>query len=104
RFLVPVVVCLVGCGGGATTARAPAADTPRLLPTVVAQSWYRAAASCAQGPFEIEVPVAGERWGEEVELHLHTPRAVALQAVILVDGAEVARTGGVFDARGETRG
>jgi hypothetical protein len=89
------------CGGAPKGPAAPASEGPRLVPRVDLQ-WYRVRSTCAQGPFELEVPVAANRYGESVELELHTPRAIALDAVILVDGKEVARTHGVFDDHGHT--
>jgi hypothetical protein len=50
------------------------------------------------------IPASTTKWGEEVDLMLHTEHGVALQAVLLVDDVEVARTGGIFDgAGGEAR-
>lgn len=84
---------------GATTAA-----TIGLEPIVAGQQWYRAQSSCAQGPYELDVPVAGVRWGDDVELRLHTPRKVALDAVILVDDQEVERAHAVFDGAGTAGG
>ena len=38
---------------------------------------------CGQGPYELEIPVAGAKWGEEFELRLHAPHRVEVQAVVL---------------------
>ena len=56
---------------------------------------------CGQGPYELEIPVAGAKWGEEFELRLHAPHRVEVQAVVLADGTEVGRSGGVYTTQGE---
>ena len=108
RLLSPVLLAtLAACGGGR---RAPVTVTPPapqpigIYPQVAHQAWYRVTTSCAQGPFEVEVPIAGAAYGEEVELRLQTPRKVALQAVVLADEDEVAKAGAVFGATGITDG
>ena len=45
---------LAACGGH--HAKRPTVDEPRLVPGVTAH-WYRSSVQCAQGPFEIELPV-----------------------------------------------
>ena len=86
---------IAACGGspkhGATIA---------IVPTVAAQSWYRSPASCAQGPFELEVPTRGAKYGEDVQLRVQAPRAIALHAEVLVDGKPVHQTSGVYDSTG----
>lgn len=104
RTGITLVAGLVACGGSAKGPAAPHDAAPRLLPSIAEQTWYRASSTCGQGPYEIELPTAGARWGEDFELRLKTPRRVALQAVILVDDAEVARTTGVFDGNGQVSG
>ncbi len=108
RLLSPLLLAtLAACGGGR---RAPAAATPPapqpigIYPQVAHQAWYHVTARCAQGPFELEVPVAGAAYGEEVELRLQTPRNVALQAVVIADEQEVAKAGAVFASTGVTDG
>jgi len=101
---ITLVAGLVACGGSAKGPAAPQDDAPKLFPTIAEQTWYRATATCGQGPYEIELPTAGARWGEDFELRLKTPRRVALQAVILVEDDEVARTTGVFDGNGQVSG
>lgn len=95
---------LVACGGSGKGPQDPRLVEPRLLPAIADQTWYRSTSTCGQGPYEIELPAAGARWGEDFELRLHTPRRVALQAVVLVDDAEVARASGVYDASGSAAG
>lgn len=82
--------------GGSPGPRAPhAPDEPRLEPKVAEQTWYRAQSICGQGPFEVELPTVGAKWGEEVELLVHTPRKLALHAEVIADGQQVeARTFG----------
>ena len=101
---ITLLAGLAACGGTAKGPSAPVAVAPRLEPAVVGQTWYRAQSTCGQGPYEIEVPATGARWGEDFELRLRTPRRVAIQAVILVDDAEVVRAGGVFDGSGTAAG
>ena len=91
------------CGG--TAAKPTAAVRPVALePVVAAQGWYRSPTPCGQGPYEVDVPVADARWGQEVELRIATPRRIALYAVILADGIEVARGHGVYDRSGAVEG
>ena len=78
---------------------------PAIVPQIAEQQWFLAKTTCAQGPFELEVPLeAGGRWEQEVELRLSTPRNIALNAVMLVDGAEVAKSGGVWSSSGPASG
>lgn len=104
RTGILLVVALAACGGGGKGPQQPQLVEPRLYPTIAQQTWYRATSTCGQGPYEIDLPATGARWGEDFELRLHTPRRVALQAVIFVDGSEVARTSGVYDGTGDARG
>ncbi len=103
RTGIMLLTALAACRGGKGS-QGPQVVEPRLLPGIAEQIWYRATSTCGQGPYEIDLPATGARWGEDFELRLHTPRRVSLQAVILVDGAEVARTSGVFDGTGNARG
>ena len=97
--------CL-GCGGGAPPrgATTPSGPAIALEESVAEQVWYRATSICGQGPYEIEVPIAGARWGEEVELRLATPRRIALHAVIVADDAEVVKDAAVYDPQGKAGG
>ncbi len=81
----------------------PAPDAPHLVATSDLQ-WYRVGATCAQGPFEVELAATGAKYGEIAELDLHTAHAVAIEAAVLVDGREVDRVHGVFDQGGPTSG
>lgn len=90
---------LAACGRGGHPAH-PRDDEPRLEPVVAVQQWYRSPTSCGQGPYELELPVAGARWGEDFELRVRAPRAVELHAIVLADDDEVARASGVFGAGG----
>ncbi len=102
-FRTVVIATLVtACGG--TGPRQPQLALPRLVTSVVGQQWYRAKTTCAQGPYEIEVPAAEARWGQGVDLMLATPRKVALHAVLIVDDKEVTSTDAVFDASGRIQG
>jgi hypothetical protein len=94
---------LIGACGGAP--RHPSTQVEiGLEPAIALQQWYRSQSTCAQGPYEIDLPVSGARWGEQLELRLHTPRRVAINAVIVADGAEVERTAAVFDGGGQVQG
>ena len=90
-------LALAACGGSPGP-RAPQAgaeadpDAIRLQPVVAEQIWYRATSTCGQGPYEIELAATGARWGEEVELLVHAPRAIALHADVVADGSQVANT------------
>jgi hypothetical protein len=105
-----VVIAVAACGGHnpapqqATFGGAPVEDEPRLEPAIAGQQWYRAQSTCAQGPFEVELPASGSEWGEEFELRLATPRAVALHAQILVDGQEAESVDSVFRPGGQPGG
>ena len=75
-----------------------------LYPGVTEQQWYRVTTTCAQGPWELEISPAGERWGEAIELKVHAPRKVALQATLFVDDTQADTASGVFDASGRQDG
>ena len=111
RSLMFTVIAVAACGGGATqgptTPAGPTtstSQTPALEPQVGELQWYRAVSTCGQGPFEVEVPATGNKWGEEIELRIATPRKIALHAVMVVDGAELAKTDTVIDRDGRTSG
>ena len=84
-------IVLAACGGSPGP-RAPHAEAPHLEPHVAEQTWYRATSICGQGPYTVELPTTGARWGEDVELLVHAPRAIALHAEVLADGAQVSQT------------
>ncbi len=102
RWVLGVLVLAGACGGGSSRVRTASDDTPRLMPGVAEQRWYRSRSMCGQGPYELELPVSGVRWGEEFELRVHAPHRVAIQAVILADDEEVTRGGGVYTTTGES--
>ena len=79
----------------------PAVEEPHLVASSELH-WYRTTSTCAQGPFELELAATGAKYGEVAELELHTPRPVQLDAIVLVDGREVDRAHGVYDANGTT--
>jgi len=96
---------LAACGGSrASGPTTPHALVPQLQPTVTEQSWYRSRATCAQGPFELDVPVGNAKYGEAIELALRAPRRIALHAVILAGDAELATIDDVFDSTGRVGG
>jgi hypothetical protein len=99
------LIALSACGGHT---RAPAGPTPvqapRLLPTVTEQSWYLSTASCAQGPFELDIPVGAAKWGEAIELSVRTPRRIAIHATITAGNSELATIDDTFDASGRVGG
>ena len=97
--LVRRIVFVMTACGGAASAPAHGPKPIALEPVVATQTWYR-----AQGPFEVELPIDHTKWGEETLLLVHTPRRIAIHAVVLADGAEVGKTDGVFDATGPTAG
>ncbi|HSD88915.1 MAG TPA: hypothetical protein VLB44_15410 [Kofleriaceae bacterium] len=99
-----VLVGLAACGGRASGPTTPHARVPQLQPTVMEQSWYRSKATCAQGPFELDVPVGNAKYGEAIELALRAPRRIALHAVILAGDAELATIDDVFDSTGRVGG
>lgn len=107
-MLVIVGALAAGCSAGpshkSTAPAAPQAGAPELRPVTAEEVWYRAAGICGQGPYEIEVPVAGARWGEEVELRVATPRRIALHAVIVADADEVAKDDAVYGREGKAGG
>lgn len=109
------VSLLAACGGGSRGSAVPASpsqitqdgdpiDKFALQPRIAAQTWYRAASICGQGPFELELPVGTAKYGEEVELVASTPRAIALHAVILVGDKELDTADGTFARGGRVGG
>ena len=86
---------IAACGGSPKHG-----STIAIVPTVAAQSWYRSPASCAQGPFELDVPTRGSRHGEDVQLRVQAPHPIALHAEVLVDGKPVHQVSGVYDSSG----
>lgn len=97
------LAALAACGGSSHHAKGPAVDEPRLIPGVTAH-WYRSPVQCAQGPFEIELPLDAAKYGQDVELQLKTPRKVALHTELLADDHELNTTDAIFDANGYTSG
>ena len=97
------LAALAACGGSSHHAKGPTVDEPRLVPGVTAH-WYRSPVQCAQGPFEIELPVDASKYGQEIELQLKTPRKVALHAVILDEDHELNTTEATMDASGHASG
>lgn len=95
---------ILGCGGSSPKSTTPYGRAYELVPTVTAEAWYRSPNLCGQGPYELEVPVAGARWGEELELRVTTPRPVQLVAVVIADDEEVAKRDAVFDRTGQVGG
>jgi len=81
---------LAACGGSPRPVHAP--DEPRLVATVTQQTWYRATTICGQGPYEIEIPATGAKYGEDIDVMLHAPHAVALRAELVADGKVVEQT------------
>lgn len=77
------------CGGSHPAPRSPAVDEPRLVPTVTQQTWYRATTICGQGPYVIELPAAGAKYGEDIDVMVHAPHAIALHAELVSDGQVV---------------
>lgn len=82
-------VFLLAACGSSPGPRSPRADEPRLVPTVTQQTWYRATTICGQGPYTIELPTMGAKDGEEAEVMLHAPHAVALHAELVAEGQVV---------------
>ena len=102
-----MVILVAACGGSSTrgpTTMPATSSTPQLQPQIGELTWYRAVSTCAQGPFEVEVPATGNKWGEEFELRLATPRKIALHAVVVVDGVELAKNEATIDRDGQTSG
>lgn len=94
---------LAACGGSSHHAATPKVEDPRLIPGVTAH-WYRSPVQCAQGPFEIELPVEDAKYGQELELQLRTPRKVALTAVVLDGDRAINTTEATMDASGRANG
>jgi len=102
-----LIAATASCGGSSsrdTTPRGPATVEIGLAAGVASEAWYRSPTLCGQGPYEIEVPVSGIKWGEEIELRVATPRRIAVHATVIADGEEVRRTAELFDASGVGRG
>ncbi|HUS28489.1 MAG TPA: hypothetical protein VMZ53_08270 [Kofleriaceae bacterium] len=101
------LISLAACGGHAPAPVAPGAapvQPPRLLPTIAEQTFYGSKASCAQGPFELEIPVGAAKYGEVIELSLLAPRRIALHATITAGDTELATIDDTFDASGRVGG
>lgn len=103
-FRTALLATLVTACGGSKGSVEPQVVEPRLITSIAGQQWYRVHSTCAQGPYEIEVPATEAKWGQGVDLMLATPRKLALHAVLLVDDKEVTSTDAVFDATGRTHG
>jgi hypothetical protein len=99
----PVLVAvLCACGGSSHHAASPGEIA--LVPRVQSTAFYRSKASCAQGPFEIELAVGAAKYGEQIELLVHTQHRIELHAVV-VDGAdELTSSEGIFGAEGRASG
>jgi hypothetical protein len=97
------LAALAACGGSSHHAASPKVEAPRLVPGVTAK-WYRSPVQCAQGPFEIELPVDAAKYGQDLELQLRTPRKIAFHAVILADDQELNTTDATMDASGHASG
>src|SRR4051812_28714384 len=78
---------LAACGGSPHAVHAP--EEPRLVASVAQQTWYRATTICGQGPYEIELPATGAKYGEDIDVMLHAPHAIALRAELVADGKVV---------------
>ena len=104
RCWASILVTLVACG----RPKPPVAPTPTLDPVISAQAWFRAPTICAQGPFELALPAAppgpAAKWGEDVALRVVTPRAIALEALILADGVVIGRRSIVVASHGAIAG
>ncbi|MGE3456257.1 MAG: hypothetical protein AB7O24_14190 [Kofleriaceae bacterium] len=92
-------IVLVSCGGAPVHDPKWTQPEPRLEQHDADARWYRALSTCGQGPYELDAPVTGAKWGEEVELRVHTPRNIALEAIVLADGVQVTKHSGVFTDR-----
>lgn len=100
---VPVLAGLLfACGGSSRHATSPGEIA--LVPKVLSTAFYRSKASCAQGPFELELPVGAAKYGEQVELLVRTQRRIELHAVVVDDTTELASTEGMFGTDGRTNG
>jgi hypothetical protein len=100
---VPVLVgVLCACGGSSRHAASPGQIA--LEPRVQSTTFYRSKASCAQGPFELELPVGAAKYGEQVELLVRTQHRIELHAVVVADTDELASSEGVFGAEGRASG
>src|SRR6476661_3717420 len=79
-----LLFAVVACGGRTAAPRAPS-----LEPHVDGESWYSATTPCGQGPYELDIAAVGAKYGEEVELRMHTLHDVMFKAVVEVDGQPV---------------
>ena len=97
-------VLLVACGGNPKPAVGPVEEIGIKLELQTATTvWYRAPTICGQGPYEIEVPMVGHKYGEELVVRLSTPRRISLTAIVLAgDGHELTKSAGTFDHAGKT--
>lgn len=90
------VLVVMSCGGGPR----PQTQVPDeaeqevgigIEPKVASQRWYRTSSICGQGPYEIELPLTGVKWGEEMSFTVAAPRRIAFTAIVLGDDEELAK-------------
>lgn len=100
---IPVLVAVL-CACGGSSRHATSGGQIALVQRVHSTAFYRSKASCAQGPFELELPVGAAKYGEQVELLVRTQHRIELHAVIVDDANELASTEGTWGAQGRTTG
>src|SRR4051812_39536657 len=99
-----LLLALAACGGPGHGPTTPQMVEPKLVPTVAEQSWYLSSTTCAQGPFELTIPVGNAKYGDEIELALHTPRRIAIHAEVVADAKPLQTIDDTFDASGRVGG
>ncbi len=98
---IALLVCgLCACGGSTKHTAGLGGGGPALVASVESLAFYKSRSSCAQGPFELELPLVGSRYGEAVELLVTTPRRIEVHAEIAAGSESLAAVEGTFDPGG----
>jgi len=73
-------------GGSCATGDGMAARAPQLREARAEELWFTVPGRCGQGPYEVELPALGARWGEGLELAVRAPRRVRVTTELTIDG------------------
>ncbi len=66
-------------------------STPHITTFTVSETAYEATTDCGQGPYAIEIPALGARYGEDIELHIESDHRVEFTATLEVGDSELLR-------------
>ncbi|MCP4448487.1 MAG: hypothetical protein GY811_24565 [Myxococcales bacterium] len=76
---------------GATGGTTATSTTPHITTHAVSETTYVATTECGQGPYAIEIPALGARYGEEIELHIESDHRVEFTATLETGDSELLR-------------